>query len=778
MNKRFLVEEKLDLVDGLKRITAGDSVDLEQVELSQENETNISSPQRFWPPQQTLRTAHPKAKKPFLELIFNPDTALVTVDDDSPTISVLWDRAVQQAVINESPGPTVASRAYGIVHTAMFDAWAAYDPIAIATQLGDALQRRATENTVANKMEAMSYAAYRVLTELFPNQNSIFDTLMAELGFAPSNTTTDTRTAAGIGNISAEVLMAFRRHDGANQLGNDPNGNGTPYSDNSGYTPFNPVGHPIDMTRWTPETVPIDAEPGSELRIQEFLTPQWGAVTPFSLAAGDQLRPEAPEPFLVEDIEAEVDLDAKTITLADGTELPITADLVGDVINPDFVAQAQEIIQVSANLTDEQKLIAEFWEDGGGTSFPPGTWMTFGQFVSARDRNSLDADAQLFFALGNAVFDAGIATWEAKTFYDYVRPVRAIRTLGELGLVGEFDADLGGFAIDAWGGPGKGTQRMLATDFITYQTPDSDPSPPFAEYTSGHSAFSSAGAEILKLFTGSDAFGGSVTYQPGESLFEPGLKPRDATTLDWDTFTVAADEAGLSRIYGGIHFEDGDVNGRTLGRQVGGTVLDQTLYFINGGQAIHSITGTEGNNKLRGTKGDDRIVALGGKDILLGRKGNDRLLGGDDHDFLAGHAGNDRLSGGDGNDKLKGGKGADVLIGGAGRDYLVGGADNDLLLGGAGHDVLRGKQGQDTFILGTANGIDTVLDFNVDIDVIGLMEGELSFTDLDIYQQGGSTILGVSGAQGMDTLAILRHVKADQLTEDQFVTISDFSTHV
>ena len=133
---------------------------------------------------------------PTLEI--TSDTQLVTVRDPSPTISVLWDRAVQQAVIDTSVGPTIASRAYALMHTAMFDAWAAYDPQAIATQLGDELQRPKFEITEANKQEAMSFAAYRVLSELFPDQILIFNDLMGELGFEPSNTTTDSTTAAGI----------------------------------------------------------------------------------------------------------------------------------------------------------------------------------------------------------------------------------------------------------------------------------------------------------------------------------------------------------------------------------------------------------------------------------------------------------------------------------------------------------------------------------------------------------------------------------------------------
>ena len=209
--------------------------------------------------------------------------------------------------------------------------------------------------------------------------------------------------------------------------------------------------------------------------------------------------------------------------------------------------------------------------------------MTFGEFVSARDNHSLDRDAKLFFTLGNAVCDAGIATWKAKAFYNYARPVRTIRTLGELGLIGEYNPSLGGYAIEAMQ-PNKGTQTILATDFVTYQTPKGDPSPPFAEYTSGHSAFSAAAAEVLKLTTGNDRFDASVTFEPGSSRFEPGQIPSDSVTLEWDTFSSAADEAGISRLYGGIHFESGDRFGRLLGREVGEAVYEQAQFFINGGE--------------------------------------------------------------------------------------------------------------------------------------------------------------------------------------------------
>ena len=598
-------------------------------------------------------------------LVLDPVDQLVTVSgDDTPTPSVFWDRVIQQAVIAESPGPTVASRAYGAMHTAMYEAWAAYDPNAVGTQLWDNLQRPASENTDANKTAAMSYAAYRVATELFPRQQATFDAVMSQLGLDPSNTTADTSTPAGIGNVSAEALMSIRRVDGSNQL------NG--YVDNTGYTPANASPEAgTDPFFWTPEHVPID---DSTARLQNFLTPQWGNVVPFGLNTGSQVRPVAPEPFLLPGVEGTVNSQTRTVTLANGQQLPITPDLVGTVINPGFITQSQEVLDFSANLTDEQKLIAEFWEDGGGTSFPPGTWMTFGQFVSARGDNSIDQDALLFFALGNAVFDAGVATWEAKTFYDYARPVRAIRDLGKLGLIGipGVDAVTGetGNVVQAWTPQSNGTQTILAENFLTYQTPGSDPSPPFAEYTSGHSAFSASGATVLQAFTGSDEFGGAVTFQAGQSRFEPGVTPQQTTTLTWNTFSEAGDEGGISRLYGGIHFEDGDINGRTIGRNVGAAAWERASGYAGLGQS--------GFTLLRGSAAGEVLTSPNSAVFAVGFEGNDVLVGGSADDVLAGSVGSDVLLGNGGADlyAIAPGEGTDVIV-----DFADG-SDRILLNGG------------------------------------------------------------------------------------------------
>jgi vanadium-dependent haloperoxidase-like protein len=225
-------------------------------------------------------------------------------------------------------------------------------------------------------------------------------------------------------------------------------------------------------------------------------------------------------------------------------------------------------------LTDEQKMIAEYWADGPHSELPPGHWDLFAQFVSRRDhhgahKSGIDADVKLFFALTNAIFDAGICCWDNKRFFDSVRPITAIRYLFR------------GQRVRAWGGPYQGTRSMDGADWLPYQAP-TFPTPAFPEYSSGHSTFSAAGAEILRLFTGSDRFGGWVTFPAGSSKFELGRVPAADMTLRWETFSDAANQAGLSRRYGGIHFEQGDLDGRAAGRLVARLTWAKAQSYIDG----------------------------------------------------------------------------------------------------------------------------------------------------------------------------------------------------
>ena len=464
--------------------------------------------------------------------------------DTLPTIVVIWDSVALQGVRDSKIGPPMVARALAIVHTCIFDAWAAYDKRAVGTQFGSELRRPKEERTLANKNEAISFAAYRALVDLFAlDKASVFDPLMANLGYDPNNLTTDTDTPAGIGNVACAAVLLFRHGDGSNQLGDLHPG---AYSDWTGYAsvnrastvPVNPASV-LAPDHWQPLTYDDGATaPTPHIVTQSFLGAQWYRVVPFALTSTDQFR----------------SFVAQFGPASFGSET--------------YLQQSQDLIDISANLTDEQKMIAEYWANGPHTETPPGHWALFAQFVSRRDNHTVDEDAKMFFALTNAVFDAGIAAWDAKRAFDSVRPVTNIPYLFH------------GQQIRAWR-PFQGTQAFDGSMWIPYQK-STFPTPPFPEYISGHSTFSAAGAQILKLFTGSDRFGDSVTFLPGSSSIEPGLTPRQEVTLSWDTFTDAANQAGISRRYGGIHFELGDLVGRATGRLVADQAWKKALSYING----------------------------------------------------------------------------------------------------------------------------------------------------------------------------------------------------
>jgi hypothetical protein len=108
------------------------------------------------------------------------------------------------------------------------------------------------------------------------------------------------------------------------------------------------------------------------------------------------------------------------------------------------------------------------------------------------------------------------------------------------------------------------------------------PTPAFPEFSSGHSAFSAAGAEVLKSYTGSDAFNESATIKAGSSKVEAGAVPATDVTLAWSTYSDAANQAGMSRRYGGIHFKEGDLQSRAMGRAVGTQAWAKAQTYFTG----------------------------------------------------------------------------------------------------------------------------------------------------------------------------------------------------
>jgi membrane-associated phospholipid phosphatase len=200
-----------------------------------------------------------------------------------------------------------------------------------------------------------------------------------------------------------------------------------------------------------------------------------------------------------------------------------------------YVTSFQEVkalgAAASTTRTPEQTQIALFWADGDGTVTPPGHWNRIAQAVAVARGNSLAGNARLFALLNIALADAAVVAWDCKYKYDLWRPVTAIRCAD---LTGNPDT-----AVD----------------------PDWTPlikTPPFPSYTSGHSTFSSAAAAVLANFFGTDALPFATT---SEDL--PGV------TRSFGRFSAAAEEAGMSRIYGGIHWSFDNSAGLTSGRDLG-----------------------------------------------------------------------------------------------------------------------------------------------------------------------------------------------------------------
>ena len=496
----------------------------------------------------------------------------------SDNVVLKWNEILLQAISKHpaQTGPTIVARALGMVQTATYDAWAAYDAKAKGTQLGGSLRRPAAERTFENKSKAISYAAFRVLTDLFPpgppplhpNIGSgpgqvNFPGLMTDLGYDPNDNSTDTTTPQGIGNVVAAAVLNFRHHDGSNQLGDEPArttpDNSKRYADYTGYTPFNQWNNVIDVWRWqplctlTPTGIANHMPP---IRDPSLSCPDSG--TPPNYALQKPLGPHWQ--------------NVKMFGQLPATSFRVT----GPPKNPDGSYSTIDIdkeLAFAADLTDAQKAIAEYWADGPFSVFPPGHDFIFAQALSRRrglsTAASLDADVKTFFMLGNAMMDASIACWYQKYKYDSVRPVSAIR----------YNPNYRNRMVNSWLGPNQDYGSVPGSQWMPYQQLNVV-TPPFPEYPSGHSTFSGAGATILSSTFG-EAFGAYVVIPANSSAFESST-PNQDVKLSWPTFTDASNQAGDSRRWGGIHFYTGDNHGRALGRQVAQYVYSRAQSYING----------------------------------------------------------------------------------------------------------------------------------------------------------------------------------------------------
>src|SRR2546422_7676291 len=247
--------------------------------------------------------------------------------DETPNVVIQWNNAALQGVRDSKLGPPMVARALAIVHTCIYDAWAAYDKRALGTQLGRTLRQHHSKHKRANKNKAISFAAYRAAVDLFPvDKATVFDPLMANLGYDANDTSTDTTTPSGVGNVACAAVLNFRHHDGSNQLGN-LTASGVPYADYTGYVPLNlPSTVPVnpatvlDVNHWQPLQY-VDAS--GVFVTPKFIAPHWYKVVSFALTSADQFRSQ--------------------IAQAGPALFGFAA----------FVQQAQDLITISAHLTDQ-----------------------------------------------------------------------------------------------------------------------------------------------------------------------------------------------------------------------------------------------------------------------------------------------------------------------------------------------------------------------------------------------------------------------------------------
>jgi len=282
---------------------------------------------------------------------------------------------------------------------------------------------------------------------------------------------------------------------------------------------------------------------------------------------------------------------------------------------------------------DYTRVLAEFWADGPDSETPPGHWFTVLNYVSDHEMlekrfrgsgpivDDLEWDVKAYFALGGAMHDSAVTAWSIKGWYDYIRPISALRAMADRGqstdpsksnysrtgvplvdglielvevgdpLAAESFQNIGKIKVRAWRGPRfirspildtAGVDWILAENWWPYQRP-TFVTPPFAGYISGHSTFSRAAAEVLTLITGDPFFPGGMgefVAPMGDFLvFEEG--PTTDIVLQWATYRDASDQTSLSRIWGGIHPPVDDIPGRLIGEQIGIDAFNYASRYFN-----------------------------------------------------------------------------------------------------------------------------------------------------------------------------------------------------
>jgi len=517
-----------------------------------------------------------------------------------------------------------------------------------------------------------------------------YDSLMNQFGY-PTNFFSQNYAngdPAALGNYLAAKIIEMGFQDGSNQQGNYTN---LFYEESNPQIVVNQPGNPtlMDPNRW--QAIFLDGfvdQSGNLISLTPpFLSPEWGELVPFAMREEHKTIQErdghqwqvymdpGPPPYIdttvatgLEDMykygfmmvnawQAHHDpndgvmVDASPASIGNVEQYPETFEDMawfydfeqgfdqgsGHALNPKTgLPYTPQMVPRG----DYARVLAEFWADGPNSETPPGHWFSILNYVNDHPAfeprwngqgpvlDSLEWNVKSYFTLGGAMYDAAIAAWSAKGYYDYPRPVSIIRWMADKGqssdpnlphfhpagmplipgkvelvmpgdeLAGDNDEHLYKIKLNTWRGhyyipdplvDYAGVGWILAENWWPYQRPNFV-TPPFSGYVSGHSTFSRTAAEIMEYITGDEYFPGGMGEFHAEMneflKFEEG--PSVDVTLQWATYQDASDQCSLSRIWGGIHPPQDDFPGRTIGSQLAPIVYELAEEIIHAGVPIVS----------------------------------------------------------------------------------------------------------------------------------------------------------------------------------------------
>ncbi len=628
-----------------------------------------------------------------LSAIAMPFLAASTALAQGQSVARQWNELLLESIRNDYARPTVHARNLYHVSMAMWDAWAAFSPTAQPILFEE---RYILDFPEPAREEAISYASYRMLNWRFQNSPAYaemrpqYDALMVSLGYDPAFTGTAGSDPAAVGNRVAWRVIAHGINDNSNELKSYANRH---------YTPTNPAlvvvlpGNPtmLHPTRWQPLALDYFVDQAGQIvpgGYPEFLSPEWGQVKSFSLASQDRTiytrdnfdywvfhDPGAP-PSFEDDLAAYRESFEMVLVWSghldpsDGVMIDASPNTIGNLAVPsapndwlsayDYMDGGDASAGYDANPVtgepypvqmvprgDYARVLAEFWADGPQSETPPGHWFVllndvidspgFSRRMGGRGDvlDQLEYDVKAYLLLGGAMHDTAITAWGIKGWYDYVRPVSAIRLMCQAGQCtdpaqpsyhpaglnlhagvvevvtaattasGQRHEHLRGHegkvAAKAWRGPDfidnpaideAGVGWILAENWWPYQRP-SFVTPPFAGFISGHSTYSRCAAELLTLMTGSRYFPGGlgeyVCQQNEYLVFEDG--PSVDVRLQWASYQDASDQCSLSRIWGGIHPHVDDIPGRLIGMELAPDVWAKGQSLFNVQECVADTTG-------------------------------------------------------------------------------------------------------------------------------------------------------------------------------------------